>query len=97
MLVDTSDIYNRIINDLKSEDAFVIDVETNGLDAFGHNQICGIGVGALSSEDTYYFPMRHQQGTNLPHEYIKDLLNVLSSGSTFIGYNLKFDLHFLVK
>ena len=97
MLVDTPEIYNRIIDNLKSEDAFVIDVETNGLDSFGHNQICGIGVATTSTDETYYFPMRHQQGTNLSHEYIKDLLNVLNSGSTFIGYNLKFDLHFLVK
>ena len=69
MLVDTVEKYVDVITTLKNHDTVVVDVETNGLDAFGINQLCGVGISTLAG-DTHYFPVRHQQGTNLPHSYI---------------------------
>ena len=96
MLVDTPALYNEVEQILKTEDGLIVDVETNGLDAFGMNQICGVGVASLKGE-TYYFPFRHQQGNNLSPDILRQLMHVLSSCSTLIGYNIKFDLHFLQK
>ena len=86
--------YIDVITRIKLFDTLVVDVETNGLDPFTKNQICGVGIGTLEG-DTYYFPFRHQQGGNLPLAMQRNVIEVLNQVSTFIGYNIKFDLHFL--
>ena len=96
MLVDTVDKYIDVATTLQNHDALVVDVETNGLDAFGMNQLCGVGISTLSG-DTHYFPVRHQQGTNLSHTHIQELMALLGQCNTLIGYNIKFDLRFLEK
>ena len=95
MIVDEQN-YTDSINKLKLFDTLVVDVETNGLDPFTTNQICGVGIGTLDRE-TYYFPFRHQQGGNLPLKYQLGVIEFLNSVKTLIGYNIKFDLHFLVR
>tara|TARA_R110002020_G_scaffold284230_3_gene499793 strand:+ start:1440 stop:3404 length:1965 start_codon:yes stop_codon:yes gene_type:complete len=95
MLVNEQN-YIEIADRLKLFDTLVVDVETNGLDPFTKNQICGIGVGTLEG-DVYYFPFRHQQGTNLPIAMQRNVIELLSATKTFIGYNIKFDLHFLAE
>ncbi len=96
MLVDTTEKYEEVIAQLVNYSTVIVDVETNGLDAFGINQICGVGISTLEG-DTHYFPVRHQQGTNLAHTHIQKLLGVLGEMDTLIGYNIKFDLRFLEK
>ena len=93
MLV-TEQNYKEIRDRLAQTDVWTIDVETNGLDPFNKNQICGLGIGMLEGEE-HYFPFRHQQGTNLPIHMQKDLITLVNTRKTLIGYNLKFDLHFL--
>ena len=97
MLVDNEVLYRQVATSLAESKAWVVDVETNGLDSFGYNQICGIGIATVTAEETYYFPIRHQQGRNLSIDCYKDLLTLISLRETLIGYNLKFDLHFLIK
>ncbi len=94
-IVTTAEDFSAVCEHLKQFETLVVDVETNGLDAFGINQLCGVGV-ATSPDDSYYFPFRHQTGENLPLVFHKSLIDLLSNCSTLIGYNLKFDLHFLV-
>ena len=96
MLVDTVEKHKDVTTALKNQDVLVVDVETNGLDAFGINQLCGVGISTLAG-DTYYFPVRHQQGVNLPHMYIQELMQLLGQKDTLVGYNIKFDLRFLEK
>ena len=93
MLVNEQN-YTDVINRIDLFDTLVVDVETNGLDPFTKNQICGIGIGTLEG-DAYYFPFRHQQGGNLPLSLQRNVIEVLNKVDTFIGYNIKFDLHFL--
>ena len=47
-------------------------METNGLNSFTKNQICGIGLGTLEGK-TYYFPFLHHQGGNLTPNFKTDL------------------------
>jgi DNA polymerase-1 len=96
MLV-TPDTYESVLTDLKQYTTWVVDVETNGLEWHGKNQICGIGV-AVETGDTYYFPFRHYpslEAVNLHPPQLFQLMEVMNNCSTLIGYNIKFDLHFL--
>ena len=93
-IVATAEDFSAVCKHLEEFDTLVVDVETNGLNAFGINQLCGVGI-ATSPDDSYYFPFRHQTGENLPLTFHQPLMDLLSSRSKLIGYNLKFDLHFL--
>ena len=93
MLVDNEKLYREVGSELANYPSWTVDVETNGLNPYGVNQICGIGVG--TSINTYYFPFRHLQGTNLSPEILKNLITLMSLREELLGYNLKFDLRFL--
>jgi len=96
MLV-TPDTYESVLADLEQYTTWVVDVETNGLEWHGKNQICGVGV-AVETGDTYYFPFRHYpslEAVNLHPSQLFQLMEVMNERSTLIGYNIKFDLHFL--
>ena len=103
MSVVTNSTFEDALNSLKEvvaqDPTLVVDVETNGLDSFGINQICGIGIGETDYQGlAQYYPFRHHQGENLDPASLTTLINFLNeSVQTFIGYNLKFDLHFLEK
>ena len=97
MLVNNEILYRQAVSKLADISSWVVDVETNGLDSYGCNQICGIGVGTLGSKESYYFPFRHQQGQNLTNEIWTDLITLMSLRETLIGYNIKFDIAFLRK
>ena len=96
MLVDDEVSYRQAATRLADFSSWVIDVETNGLDPYGCNQVCGVGIG-VGAEDTYYFPFRHQQGQNLTEELWQDLITLMGLRDSLIGYNIKFDLAFLQK
>ena len=93
MIIVDKESYEKELNNLLSTDTWVVDVETNGLNSFGMNQICGIGI--ATEDSSYYFPFRHQQGTNLHPEILVDLIKHMNERKNLIGYNVKFDLHFL--
>ena len=101
MLVATSTAFKYHVGQIEDElshnpnSQLVVDVETNGLDPFGCNQLCGVGL--AHNGQTYYFPFRHQQGNNLWPPYLTQLMKCISKAKTVIGYNVKFDLKFLEK
>ena len=82
MLV-TEQNYREIRDKLAQTDIWTVDVETNGLDSFDINQICGLGIGTLEGE-VHYFPFRHLQGTNLPIDIQKDLIMLANNRKTLI-------------
>ena len=98
MIVATKEKYEQAIDTLIGCDELVVDVETNGLSPYRTNQICGVGISALYNNESYYLPIRHQQGTNLHPDLYSNFIEFLSWSSTsLIGYNLKFDVHFLMQ
>ena len=98
MIVDTKQKYDTAIDTLIGHPDLVVDVETNGLHPYRSNQICGVGVSALDLEESYYLPVRHQQGDNLHPDLYKNFIEFLGwSPDSLVGYNLKFDLHFLMQ
>ena len=93
-MIVTTENYQEVIDNILPNKSWIVDVETNGFNAFDTNQLCGIGIGA--GGETYYFPFRHQQGGNLIiKKYLKPLMKVMSQRESLIGYNIKFDLKFL--
>ena len=98
-MIVTNDTYKDTKQALSMSNQWVIDVETNGLNPYGSNQICGLGICSVDGElpFNYYFPFRHQQGENLSAAARQEIISWLNEiPSTLIGYNIKFDLHFLV-
>ena len=99
MLVNNEVDYKQSIKTLCTYSMWAVDVETNGLDPYGINQICGIGIGVINLDteeiETFYFPVRHQQGVNLPPALVSDLIGIMSTRQTLLGYNVKFDIRFL--
>ena len=89
MSIVNSTTFNSELEKLKGVgNSIVIDVETNGLDPYGCNQICGVGVGDSKAEGfTQYYPFRHHQGENLTNEHLKELQSLLNMTNN-LQYNI---------
>lgn len=95
LLIGTYEKYEPAVRYLQSHEDLVMDVETNGLD---HNKNHVIGVGVLTGEQACYFPFRHEQGTNLPENLMRDLcFRVLDPTRMQTGFNYKFDIKMMRK
>ena len=96
-MIVTQENFTKITNILDTQKVLFVDTETDGLDPYLGNRICGIGLG-LSSGKTYYFPFRHlyPESANLSQGQLLTLIDVLNKVEIIIGYNIKFDLHMLM-
>ena len=99
-----------VLRKMSSQHTIVIDVETSGLD-WRYNHVVGyvitLGPGP---DDTYYIPVRHAGGGNLPddiqvpgradewngstHWFERAMITAMS-GKKIAGHNIAFDLSFL--
>lgn len=99
MLIDTADKLDRVIPSLLACTAPVVDTETNGLNSYGTSKADPhriIGISVDDGREAYYFPFRHQQGTNLPEAAMDFFRRYLSDPHrTYGGFNYKFDQHML--
>ena len=95
-MIVTSETFESTLQSLPNTPEFIIDVETNGLDPYNMNQLCGIGLTNMSGDDTFYFPFRHQsEEPNLSQANLDSLVAYINTNcKTLIGYNVKFDAKF---
>ena len=85
--------FNYILKRIEESDKVVIDVETDGLQPWHGNRLCGIGV-AFNGEEAFYMPFRHPEN-NLPLTLFPRIWSSLRKVKTLIGHNIKFDLAML--
>lgn len=109
MLANNSLMADLVLRRIKESAYVVYDAETSGLDwrynhIVGHVLTFGPGI-----EDTFYVPVRHAGGGNLPgaavpgradewsgqvHPFEEQMIKAMH-GKTIIGHNISFDMSFL--
>jgi len=102
MLVSTAESYRAMLGELEKRPYMVCDLETTGLDPWNGDRLIGVSI-HLPDEGggdarTYYVPFRHETGGNLPIEELHRLRPLLMDPDrVFVGFNAKFDRHFLAR
>jgi DNA polymerase I-like protein with 3'-5' exonuclease and polymerase domains len=82
--------------------SLVVDVETTsfndeekGLNPFGNAMVCGYAFGPLNGNETFYLPVRHSSGGNVPLEKgLKYMQDIIAAAPEIINHNIKFDVKF---
>lgn len=89
--------------ELRAKKFLFLDVETTSfndkVEAFrpyaGH-RICGVALTVDDDPRTWYLPVRHRSGGNVPVERWKPWLqDIVGSAPYWVNHNVKFDAHFL--
>ncbi len=82
--------------DLSGADELFLDVETNGLQSYHGDQICGVAVTVNDEPQSWYIPVRHlDTDWNIPEDAFKRwLLDTVSTAKDWINHNIIFDAHF---
>jgi len=69
--------YRTAISILSKHSQWVVDCETNGLDPYSYNQLCGIGIAVPNN--AFYFPFRHQTlGGNIDSSFLPMLIEQMN-------------------
>ncbi len=80
---------------LDAPDYVVVDTETNGLNAFNGDQIVGLALYFPHTDEGFYIPIRHEDTSYPQYQGSITHLNLSRPDITYVGFNYKFDLHFL--
>ncbi len=82
--------------DLSGADELFLDVETNGLQPYHGNQICGVAVTVNEEKKVWYVPVRHRdKDWNIPEDAFRRWLqDILSTCKDWNNHNIIFDAHF---
>jgi len=91
-IIDTEEKLDKLIDQLKKQKEFVIDLETTELDAL-RAKLVGISI-AFEKTHGYYIPFGHYRGKQIDRQIIfKKLRPIVESHSIGkIGHHLKYDL-----
>jgi DNA polymerase-1 len=86
--------FHHLAEELKSKGLFSFDTETTSLDPFTAKLV---GVSFSTEDKSYYLPLGHKSGSNLPtDEVIRSLKTLLEDKSNrIIGQNLKYDFEIM--
>ncbi len=92
ILVEDEETLKKVIQELFTKKEIVIDTETTSIEPM-LAKIVGIGLGA-EKDKIYYIPLNHKLEESKILALLKPLLE--SSCLTFIGHNIKYDMHVLL-
>ena len=94
ILTETKDVL-ALANRLRETKHFVsFDTETDGVEPFHGNKICGVPVRICGESTSYYVPFRHKRGKNADEKLIKPLLSFLEDETkSVLMWNAPFDVH----
>lgn len=96
-LIQTSSEFEYVLDLLSKTKIVVVDLETTGLRWFLGDRIAGVALYLPEFNLVFYLPFRHGSGVNLSLDLLSVLLAALSKdNTTYVGYNLKFDLSFML-
>ena len=109
MLCNTELRAQLVLSAVRSSKVVVLDVETSGLSYWNSHIVGWVLTVGPSTSDTFYVPVRHAGGGNLPgctvpdkcdnwdgtlHWFEVELAKVLAAPRTVVAHNLQFDLWF---
>lgn len=100
ILVNTVDVFKKLIADLWNEEEIAVDTETTGLHYFGTyenelDSIVGISLTLPRADYHVYIPINHTHGLQLPADYVFSGLQPILESTRIkkILFNAKFDIH----
>lgn len=95
-LITDKPAFERFVKLLESEDEIVFDVETTGTDIWT-DYIVGHVISAVKAGIHAYIPTKHDEGEQLPHDYVTEGLRPIYEDETVgkIAHNAGFDIHML--
>lgn len=95
-LITDKPAFERFLKILESEDEIVFDVETTGVDIWS-DYIVGHVISAIKADVHAYIPTKHDEGEQLPHEYVTEGLRPFYENEAIgkIAHNAKFDIAML--
>lgn len=88
--------FERFLRILEDEDEIVFDVETTGTDVWT-DYIVGHVISAVKANIHAYIPTKHEEGEQLPHEYVTEGLRPIYEDDSVgkIAHNAGYDIHML--
>ncbi|CAO4848157.1 MAG: DNA polymerase I [Holosporales bacterium] len=96
ILVDHEFALNELVDKLYEKQKFAVDTETTSLDV---KRAKLVGVSIATDDASYYIPVGHMFGSQLPLQRVIDALKPLleEPGILKIGHNVKYDMNILKK
>ena len=96
MIIKSEEQLEELISDYHTKSAFVLDLETEGLDPYkAEHRLIGVALSTMDGE-TAYVPFRHKTGFNLPLYNLYKMAPLFANNKKMmIGHNIKFDMNFL--
>lgn len=83
--------------ELAADDDLIVDMETTGLDVFGDDKPCGLGVRSRNRKKGWYLPFGHEGGGNLDEELVRRWAKIELRDKHVSNVNIKFDFQMLRK
>ncbi len=93
ILIDTRQKFEKLLQDIPSDDFVAIDTETTSTDPM-MARLVGISL-CWQPEKAYYLPVAHSMSDNLGYDETLAGLKKALAGCKLVGHNIKYDMHVL--
>lgn len=96
-IINKQEDFTLMLEEIRRKEEITFDLETTGLDPMT-DEVVGIAL-TLDEEHSFYVPIGHANGQQLPVDYVMERLKTLLESDLIgkIGHNLKFDCLMLRK